>query len=90
MENQRTKKKVCGTCGNEGVAWLLSPCPDCDEGRKVKKIGDRVTKSLITKKIKRIKGYRLKERKRVTKELNRFIKSNNYNLKQEARHSSQA
>lgn len=79
---KKTKKKVCETCENEGVAWLLSPCPDCDEGRKVKKIGDRVTKNLITKKIKRIKGYRLKERKRVTKELNRFIKRNNKRLSQ--------
>lgn len=41
----------CKTCNNEGVAWLLSPCPDCKEGKKVKSIGDRLTKTISGKKI---------------------------------------
>lgn len=47
------KKKVCETCSNEGVAWLLSPCPNCKEGSRVKKIGERITKNLKNNKIKK-------------------------------------
>ena len=36
------KKEKCITCDDEGVCWLLSPCPDCKEGRKVDKIGKKL------------------------------------------------
>lgn len=52
MNEKAKKKEECKTCGDEGVAWLLSPCPDCDEGKKVKKIGERITKNLRTNKIR--------------------------------------
>jgi len=42
-------KNICKTCGDEGVAWLLSPCPDCKEGKRIKDIGDRITKSMSGK-----------------------------------------
>ena len=48
----KMSKNKCKTCGGEGVAWLLVPCPDCKEGRKVKKITKRVTKNLTNDKIK--------------------------------------
>lgn len=40
------KSPSCDTCGNEGVVWLLSPCPDCKEGKKVKQIGKGYVQSL--------------------------------------------
>ncbi len=46
------KNKKCESCGGEGVCWVLSPCPDCDEGKRVKKIGKQVTKNINNNKIK--------------------------------------
>jgi len=45
-------KKTCNTCRDEGVCWKLVPCPDCKKGENVEEIGRRVTKNLITEKIK--------------------------------------
>lgn len=49
------EKCNCNTCGDEGVAWVLTPCPDCKEGKRVKKIGEQVTKNILNNKIKRKK-----------------------------------
>lgn len=46
----------CKTCGDEGVCWVLSPCPECPEGKRIKKIGVRVTKNLKTNKITKKDG----------------------------------
>ncbi len=43
----------CESCSDEGVCWVLIPCPDCKEGKKVKKIGDTITKNLVNNKLKR-------------------------------------
>jgi len=75
---KKRNKGVCKTCGNEGVCWLLQPCPDCNEGRRVKRIGDRITKDVHYGHIIKKKGYNTnrEKNKRVTKELNKFIKRN--------------
>ena len=38
------KNIKCETCGGEGVCWVLSPCPDCDEGKRVNRIGKEALK----------------------------------------------
>lgn len=41
----------CKTCDDEGITWLLTPCPDCKKGKQVNEIGERITKNLKTKEI---------------------------------------
>ena len=50
--NHKMKTKNCEACGDEGVCWVLEPCPECDKGKKIKKIEKQITKDLKKNKIK--------------------------------------
>ena len=32
----------CKECNDEGVLWILSPCPCCEKGKYVKKLGNKL------------------------------------------------
>jgi hypothetical protein len=36
----------CKECEDEGVLWILSPCPCCKKGRYVKKLGNKYRKPI--------------------------------------------
>ena len=45
-----SKQKIkCKDCDDEGVLWVLEPCPHCEKGYEVSTINDQIRRKRISK-----------------------------------------